>query len=561
MNKKSLTLVILLFIGMSTFAQTENDNNTITSQEVTVYNEFTPTISDAFRIQYLPTINDTIVTHPDFEYSINSVPHPVKYTPTSLQAAELKGEPLKPLNNGLVTIGIGSNLTPYASVYYHSKRQKNFQIGAIASHFSSHGKLKNYEDRKIYSGFNDNNILLYGKKFIKGATLHSDINFKSQQNFFYGYRIDSGINIPSDYIKPVLKDEMEMQRFNCISINAGILSNNNFDKNLNYDISIDYNYLFTVKDYNQNYFAANLDINKNFKKLNNGGLDGSYKLYKTNLITNSTSLLNLNPYIKRTTQNWQIKLGINTTGKFVSDSVKYNFYPNVLIQHNIGNTLIPYFSFKGNMQINDVATIGWENPYTIDSLTVTPTNYAQVIDLGMKGSFNKKVYFHINANYSKIDNMYFFVVDTSNIERNKFDVTYSNVERFSGYGELRITPNEQFDIILNGHYYYYHYIKSEEKPWQKPNFDASLGARYHFDNKLSFGANLTLIGTRFAKTWELEPEKLKPYFEANLSADYQIASNFNAFIHINNIAAQKYYMWQNYPVQRFNVMLGINYAF
>ena len=566
MNIKNLSILIFLFATSVMYAQNDDDNKTISNQEVTVYNEFTPTISDAFRLQSLPVINDTSDTSPNFTYSINSVACPVSYIPSQMHAADLKSEPLTPLNNGLITLGLGNYLTPYASVYYHSKRQKKYQIGAIAKHHSSHGKITNYEDRKIYSGFNDNDVLLYGKKFIKKATLEADLSFKSRQDYFYGYKIDSAITLPSDYNKPVLKDDMEKQSFNSFKIHTGILSNNNFKKFVNYNISLDYEYLFTIKNYNQHVFVTELDVNKDFKKHENAGIDGSFQFFNNNLLSDNTSLLNLNPYFKHTTQKWQIRLGVNTTGVFKGDSTKYHFYPNVLIQHNIGNTLIPYFSFKGNMQVNDIASIGWQNPYTSDNLTVEPTNYAQVIDLGIKGSFNKKVYFHINANYSKIDNMYLFVIDTTVLnntvlENNKFTTVYSDVERFSAYSELRITPNKKLDIILNGHYYYYHFIRSEDKAWHMPDFNVSIGGRYHFDNKLSFGANVMMIGTRYVKTFTNTPEKLKPYLELNLSADYQLASNFNAFIHVNNIAAQKYYIWQNYPSQRFNVMLGLNYAF
>lgn len=560
MNRTSL-LILTLFFSFSVFAQNNEEEGQISSQEITVYNEFTPTISDAYRIQTLPVIQDSSSVRPEFNYSIKSKAYPVRFTPMQLQAAELKSEPLAPLNNGLISLGLGNYLMPYGSIYYHSKRQRNYQVGAMASHHSSHGKITNYKDRKIYSGFNDNDVLLYGKKFLRGSTLHADVGFKSRQDFFYGYNIDSSLSLPASYSEPVLKDEMEMQRFNSVFINAGILSNNTSARKMNYDISLDYNYLFTIKDYNQHYFSANLDVNKDFKSVENAGLDGSFQLYNSNLYTDKVSLLNLNPYFKHTAKNWQIKLGVNTTGVFEADSVNYHFYPNVLIQHNVGNTLIPYFSFKGKMQVNDVASIGWQNPYTIDSLTVRPSNYAQVIDIGMKGNFNRKVYFHINANYSKIDSMYFFVIDTSLFEENKFKTVYSNLEQFSAYAELRITPFAQLDVFLNGHYHYYHYLKSEEKPWHLPDFDISLGAKYHFDDKLSFGASFNLIGTRYVQTYSAEPEKLKPYIEANLSAEYKVSSDFSAFIHINNIAAQKNYIWQNYPMHRFNVMLGLNYAF
>jgi hypothetical protein len=53
------------------------------------------------------------------------------------------------------------------------------------------------------------------------------------------------------------------------------------------------------------------------------------------------------------------------------------------------------------------------NPFINRNNNYQVTNYAQVIDVGLKGNISSKIYFHINGNYSKIDNMAFFVNDTS----------------------------------------------------------------------------------------------------------------------------------------------------
>ena len=97
-----------------------------------------------------------------------------------------------------------------------------------------------------------------------------------------------------------------------------------------------------------------------------------------------------------------------------------HFYPNIYFQHNISNTIIPYAGFKGYIQNNNLEFASTVNPFINRNNDYQVTNYAQVIDLGLKGNISKNIYFHINGNYSKIDNMGFFVNDTSLDLDNKF---------------------------------------------------------------------------------------------------------------------------------------------
>lgn len=563
-----VAVILMLLVVNSAFAQNEDGN--LGEQTVIIYNEYTPVLKDANRIQFLPVIIDTVKVSPKFEYNVAPMVYKTDFKPTQITAASIKGEPLKRLDNGMIKLGMGNYLSPFVEVYYNSRREKNFSVGAYVKHQSAHGTIKNVADQPVYAGYNNNLVKAFGKKFLRNSTVSGDLVFSSNQNHFYGY--DPYINLPVDQ-KPLIRSNMEMQRYNRFTAQTGIVSNNTAQKRFDYRLDFAYQYFFTASDDSQHKIKFDADLSK-LVKSNRFGVDIGFMFNKNMYIPSefvalqteyNEIFLDLDPYFKHYTKDWQIKLGAKTTGEFVGSSTEYHIYPDIYFQHNISNTIIPYAGFKGYLENNNLESISLVNQFVNSrNLLLQSTNYAQVIDVGLKGNISKHLYFHINGNYSKIDNMGFFVNDTSIDLQNKFILEYTNVERFSGYAEFAVRNIGKFSGLLKGHYYYYSYIKSRENAWHMPSFDIYLSTKYQFDEKLSFGLETGVLSTRFAKDMSnpsSDGVKLKPVVDVNLFADYSFASNFSAFIYMNNIAGQKNYYWNNYQSQGFNFMLGIKYLF
>lgn len=586
MKSKILILFVLTTLVFNSFAQNEN----LEEQTITIYNEYNPVLRDANRIQTLPVIVDTAKITNSFSYNANPTIFKTTYIPEKLSIATLKGETLKPLNNGMIKLGIGIPLTPYIEGFYNNKRNADYSFGAYFKHHSTHGKTKNKKFIKIYNGFANTLGKIYAKKFFPSATLSADLGFSSDIINFYGY--DPKLDTMAGIFAP--RDKSEMEDFNIMRFMANVdLSSNSVRKNrFDYNLNVAYKYLFTNKnlnsDYNnfQNIVNVHANLNKTIKIHRFGAdIDFSTAQMKIDSLGKSNNMfLVLNPYYKIYAKNWQFRAGVNITGEFIpSDSTKkFHFYPNVLLQHNIGNTYIAYAGMKGYLERNDLDNIARKNQFINVFNTYQNTNFAQVIEIGFKGYPTNYLYFNINGGYSKIDNMPYFVNDTSITLQNKFLMEYANTERFSGYAEIAFHDFYNFTISLSGHYYYYHYVKEEYenqflKPWHSPSFDVSLIASYKIIDNLNVGINFQLIGPRYAREYELTEtddgfgnivttktivaKKLKTIADISLFAEYEIFNNFSAFLEINNITAQKQYYWNNYQSYGFNVLGGIKYVF
>lgn len=576
---KYLTLLIAFAVAAGSLMAQE-DNNTLEEQTVVIYNEYSPVLKDASRIQSLPVIADTIKVEPKFEYSVMPTMYRTTFTPSKIPAATVKGEALKPLNTGFVKLGYGNYISPFAELYINSKRQKNYSVGIMAHHHSSFGKIKNYLNQKIYSGYDDSNIEAFGKKIFAKSVLSGKVYFSSNGICYYGYDPKVYGNTDTinwdtfDYVNT--RDEVEKQRFNRVGANMAIESQQTGRKHWNYKFGAGYQYFFTkTKDW-QHKVDVVANIGRSVKNASYG-LDIDY-LFNANKIswftyTNNDMFINPEPYFRFENEKWNLKAGANLVYS-VGSTNKFYIYPDVYAQLNISNTLLPYISYGGHLENTNLEYLSTINPFVISFPSVN-TSYQHEANLGIKAIISKKIYLHLNANYSHVDKMGFFVNDTLEPLHNKFRMEYMDVDRIGAYAELsmrELAPG--LDIMLKAHYYYY--IKlgapnilnspkiADARPWQMPDLDVSLRASYRLTNKISFGLEGYFLNRCYAKEYVegvMFAKKMKAVVDVNLFGEYKFDDNFSAFLYLNNIACQRYYIWNNYRAQGFNAMVGLTYLF
>ena len=98
MKAKYLIIAIFALLSTAVFAQEENDGG-LGEQTLIIYNEYTPVLKDANRIQFLPVIVDTIKINPDFGYNVQ----PTLYRITSYNVCYTKllrlQAPISTVNN------------------------------------------------------------------------------------------------------------------------------------------------------------------------------------------------------------------------------------------------------------------------------------------------------------------------------------------------------------------------------------------------------------------------------------------------------------------------------
>ena len=557
----------LILFCVTTISKLHSQIVDLDPMQVISIGEYKPVIVDATKIADKPVIVDSTKKLKVNGFSINnSKKVATGYDVAPIEAAEMVGEPLTKLYNGLVKIGFGNYTTPYGEAWYNHLRSKDYAYGVRLKHLSSQTNLEDYG----FGGFSDNEVSLYGKKFLKEHTLSGNFDYARNVVHFYGYDTS---------LVDILDNELTIQRFNLFAANAELKSHYAKAERYNHDVKLNfYNLQDTYKTSESN-FKANgylqTAVLKETLKIN-AAVD--YYNYKTIQDTVNNTIITLNPNFIATGEKYRASIGVTGVADIFVKS-KFYFYPNIDLSYNIvDNIIIPYAGASGKLQKNSYKSLTDENPFVLSHLTMNNSNYKYEVFGGLRGTLSSTIAYDLRAAYSSIDNMALYVNDTvsnsvvnaNELVANRFDVIYDDAELLMFKGEISYQQREKLRIILRGEYYNYK-MSIEEKAWYKPQLKFSLSGNYNLRDKIVAKVDLYYIANQFAKTFvsdttlstgkRVVAQELKGVFDANIAVEYRYTKKLGFFLTFNNITNFRYYRYNNYPTQRIGFMGGLSYSF
>ena len=558
-----LTVTFILFLSFEVYGQ-EGIN-----KEVRVVKAYSPTISDAFKARFIPVLDDTIKVETNFNYYIEPVIQPIRFRLKPLESYTLQPEPSPELKNSYVKAGFGNFWTPFAEIDINTTRNRNKSLGFHAGHISSQGKIKMADDRRVYSGYADNNVKLYGSSIGRGSTFSADIHFVEDHHYLYGYNTDTLSDnslVTPESIRYVSKDSIPYQQFLVVGSDIRLKSNERSRGGFEYQLDLGYDFLNKLyRDLADNNpemeHGAGLSFNFSHRlnKFTYGAELGGDYYYRIRSVDSLGNLvLRLDPWIGF---DWEIVSLMAGPRIAVNRLENPFFFPRLKLEVNIINTIVPYIGLDGYFENNHLLKIKSENPFIVDDLEVAPTIHRFIAFGGLRGRFLPRAAFNLYVKWEDVQDWHFYVPDTGNPARKRFGVVYDDGSLLSTGGEIGIHPSERLAFIFKGNYYDYK-LDSLDHPWHRPEWDISLTTRYSFLDKVSLQADVYLIGPQYAPSED--PIKFGPAHELdglidiNLSGEYRINNSLSAFIRLNNIISDSYYIWQNYPIQGFNFLLGAN---
>lgn len=520
--------------------------------------EFQPTIKDAVKLGDLPEITDTVKKITGINYGIHSTPLVSKYEVIPIDAAKMKNEPLSKLYRSLLKAGFGNYTTPYGELWINSLRTREVAYGVHYKHLSSSSQLKEVG----YSGFSDNEAEIFGKKFYKKHTLIGEFNYKRNVVHYYGY----------DTSENKLTRDFTKQRYQLFEPKVTVQSHYTDSTKLNHAIKLGYYNLTDLYNVAENNVklntAFNTFINKERLFVN---FDADYYNHKLPADTFNNTILKLNPYFAAHGKKWNVDIGLTAVlDMFSNQNAKFYFYPQLNAQFDVYESIIiPYAGVNGNLQKNSLRSLSNENPFVSSNLTYRNTNTKINVFGGLKGNLSSNMSYDVKAAYSKVDSMHFFVIDYSDLTTldNKYKVIYDNTDLFTVGGQLKYQYKEKIHFIAKGNYYHYK-TKTLLRAYHKPDFDLTLSAIYNLKSKFIIKADVFVIGNQFALTqvaddnfvYTTQPKLLQGVGDINLGVEYRYSKMLSFFANFNNIANMRYYRWEKYPSQRFNMMVGLTFV-
>jgi hypothetical protein len=567
MNTSVLKLIFSLLIGMGltlpTNAQNEKrDGDDLGTEQVNVIQDYKPTIVDAVKLNDNPPVNDSTPLNPKLSYTFLNKKLNKNFELEPIAPAKMKGEPLNKLYKSYIKAGLGTYTTPYFEAFINSLRKKEYQIGMHAKHLSSTFSSKDLG----YAGFSDNEIGVAGKYFLKDNIVSAAMEYNYNGMHYYG--------VDRQFSDTVLDKKLTEQAYGNFGIAAGLLSTHNDSDKINYEANLKY-YNFSEQGpaFENNVFV-DATLSKFVKtELFGGNLAVDYYSNKNSLQEFNEALISVAPFVKAAQEKWQATIGIKVTVE--SNAGKTHFFPNLHAKYNlVENILSAYLDVDGKTERNSYKKMATENPFILSSLPIENTTTPLNATLGIRGNVSSEISFHISGTYTSLKNMPLYVNYATNFEQSRFTVIYDNANLFQVHGELAYTKSDKFR--LGGKVDYYKYaMENEVKAWHKPSLMLSFSGKYNLQDKIWITADVFTINKQYAKISEftgLAPvsnellitestRELKGIADVNLGVEYLYNKRLSAFVKFNNIAAYRYYRWNNYPTQRFNLMAGVTYSF
>ena len=570
-HKKNILLAVITISATTAFSQ-KRDKDTINTGVIDVVKPYTPSISDAFKVKEIPSLDDEVTaTKKEIKYNIFSFPVASTFTPAKGKAAVVeKRKPTKLFDN-YATLGVGTYTTILGEVYLNHAISRTESVGGYISHHSSQGGIEdlsfddnfsnskinvNYATRlrdlawNVEGGFQHQNYNWYGVPQSQIAQAQAN-SIKVDHSFFSAY-FGGDITFEDTYIN---SGSFFFRRFgdNQGSGENRFIAKSTIDIPINdEEVSTDIKFDYIGGTFDRNYFTADELKYGNFQV----SISPTYEMKQDDLTVN---------------------LGFSAS--YLRDSEtsenKFYIYPNVTATYRLVNdVLIAYGGIEGDLIQNSYYDFATENPFVSPTLFIMPTDQQYNAYIGLKGKLSSNMSYNISGRYLADRNKALYINNDITLTAqnytygNSFGIVYDDVDTFGVAGEINVDVNRNFKLAIKAEYFKYT-TDTQTEAWNLPDVKGSVFLDYQINEHWFTGVNLFYVGERKDRFFLNDPlisttpfvMVLDSYFDGNAHLGYHINDQISVFAKANNINNKAYQRWQNFPVQSIQFLAGATYKF
>ncbi len=554
----------------------QGEKEGIGTEVVNVVKAYTPTISDANKIQQTPSLNDSITTATkEIDYTIFSVPVASTFTPSKGKATGLKRAPREQLYNSYLALGVGNYNSALLDFYTSYDFSRDQRLDVMLTHHSSQGGIDEVVlDDKFYNTALQAHYNMrdrYMNWGIKGGFQHQIYNWYGVPFEVYANNELAAIDEKQSYYSAFIGGELGFEDsyfsggevyyrrfwdgFSSGENRAVLKPQFEFpigSELVNLDFEVDY----VGGDFDRTYFNENTAINY------------------------SNLMAGVSPSIQLIGDNYSVQLGasIYYNQDLENSDGDFFFYPNVHASYDVIDEFVTvYGGVDGELQQNSYYDFVQENPYVSPTIRMQPSDQKYNGFVGVQGRFLPNVGYNLKGSYRSVNNHYFYRSNSFHTGRdsqivnnegyaygNSFEVLFDDVSAISIFGEINVDINRNFSAGVNAEFINYS-MDDLYEPWNVPNFKSAAFASY-FIGKWSAGLKAFYVGER--EDYINSPTMttatrytLDGYFDLNANIGYEITDQWSAFVKANNITGGQYNRFVNYPVQDFQILGGVSYKF
>jgi len=551
--KRIIITAILVASVTSIFAQTqetwEEGAGEIQNVEIEIVKERQITLPQATRnFEKVPPRPAETIT-PAFQYDLKNISFRSPGFNPAVKPLKLKQEELGKIYGNMVSAGFGNYLSPYGEAYLNSKRNKDYFYGA---HFYHRSFGRGPVDGKN-SGSGNTQVDAFGKFFSRHVTTGASVKYENRTTHFYGY--------PAA-LEPERGDIR--QSFQMVSLEGSVENAKRGD--FNYALDAGFNYL---KDrYEAKESELSLSWKNDYKIDELSGLDIRLDYFimarEDNLIdAKPRHLLRVNPaYEFIPIEGLDLSIGLNTVyenDKIGDESI--HVYPDIEVDYALAESAHVYAHLDGDIERVSLHTLVDENLWLAPNIEVAHTNRSAQITSGIRGKVLKKLAFNAGFSFASLKNLYFY--QNSVADQSKFVIAYDggDTKRLNVFADAGLTFSEKARLNLRGDLFNYNTDEVAEA-WHRPTFRFTASTYVNLYSKLSLNASLiTLGGMKAFNPATGNTVDIDAAVDLSTQLNYFWSNRFSIFLQMNNMLAQDYPLYLNYPSRKFQGLVGFNWSF
>ncbi|MDM9630976.1 TonB-dependent receptor domain-containing protein [Robiginitalea aurantiaca] len=579
---KMTKLLILCLVLSSVFCLNAQEKD-LGTETVTVVRSYRPTVSDAYKLKTVPSLNDSIVgSRIPIQYSIFSVPVASTFVPAKGQAATVARVEREKLYNTYASLGLGNYTNALADFYTSLDYDRGKHLLDVGlNHFSSRGDIdgtflntdfyntgldltyarrEREWDWNLGAGIEHRKYNWYG---LPEGTLETDLpgNVDEAQNYFMA-EIKGGVHLSDSFFDEasvlvrgfwdaVGSGENRM----ALKGNIGLPIS---DETFTLGVSLDY-----VGGEFENGPLTQLQAEPGVV----------YSYFQTGIL----------PSLELIRDDLKLELGAKIVLGLDTENSQTDFYiyPAVNASYVLSeDMLVAYGGVEGGLIQNSYYDFSNQNPFISPTLMVMPTDRQYEAYLGIRGQLLPQLSYNLKGTYRAENFSPLFLLnpvnefrsdDKSYMYGNSFRVFYDDVKTLGIFAELELSVNRNFTLGVNTSINDYS-TETGNPAWNLPNLEGSLFMDYQIGSQWYFGASLFYVGEREdlasiagsvipPEDFPAQIRTLEGYFDANLQLGYHLNGQLSLFARASNLVNNSYQRWANFRVQGLQVMAGASYKF
>lgn len=569
------TLLVSL-LAITAYAQPDDKEN-LGQFELSVTDRYKAQVMDAQKVLERPNYKDSIQQKIGVEYSIFSSPIEVRMQPEQLSPARIAKIEVPELYSGYIRTGYGMYNTALAEAYYNSGRSAKSSFGFSARHLSSQSGVEDlyFDD----NSFSRNHLGTFFNRYYRKFTWHTEATVNLDKYSYYGHPL-TGAFANEDSARGAAPFNWYRSYGLRSSIKESNLKSLGWLQKLEVGFNhFDDNYRSSEQDFQLlSDWALPADDKLLYLQLNalyfQNRMDSLYNGFPDSLaLEQSTFQFQARPYIHMERNDISFDFGLNLFILDQKDSRpeqsdgRVFFFPELILKWKmIPGVLSLKGGIKGELQRNNFRELSQLSPFIAPGQT-TRAGGENRIFAGMEGILASNLSFHLEGGYQIFQNRAFVYADPT------FDralenvlwvgVRYHDVNVLYAKGGLDFNWNEKLIINTSATARSFSAEDPGSRAWYLPYFEANLSASYNLKNKIGFQLSLDYIGSRLATNVAFPNYEalLKPYADLGFKIDYRYNSRIGAFVNLSNLLNSQYDILLGYQAQSIGAMFGLNYRF